>query len=77
MVQLRAFSGPERLDMIDEPLLGATGLVLMAPFHCMMERGQSNHVTMTWQSDIVVGRNVVSAVVWKGHIVRRCNVDGA
>ena len=40
----------------------------------MTERGQSNHVTMAWESDRVVGRNVLTAMVCQGHIERGRNV---
>ncbi len=70
MVQLRRFGGPERLEMIDEPLPRRDELVLVAPSDRMMECGQGNHVSMTWQRGIVVGRNVVNALVRQRRILR-------
>jgi hypothetical protein len=49
-------------------------LFSVAPSRRMTERGQSNHVTMAWQSDSVVGRNVLTTMVWQGHILRGCNI---
>jgi hypothetical protein len=77
MVQLRRFGGPERLDMIDEPLRCRRELVLVPPPHRMTERGQSNHVAMTRQSGMMVDRNLVTAMVWQRRIVRGCDVDRA
>ena len=47
--------------------------VSVAPSHRMTERGQSDNITMAWESDIVLGRKVV-AMAWQFHTVRGCNV---
>ena len=42
--------------------------VSVAPSHRMTERGQSDNITMAWESDIVLGRNV-AVMAWQAHIM--------